>query len=267
MLRKKDLIAGIIPACAGSTASARAIAVFSRDHPRVRGEHWRRISRTSRRRGSSPRARGALWSRVRTGSLPGIIPACAGSTTGVVPIDSKGGDHPRVRGEHGPAPARSRVGGGSSPRARGALLDIREEPDGPGIIPACAGSTLATPRSPHGWRDHPRVRGEHAGPAAERSNIAGSSPRARGALLKQHKRRLADGIIPACAGSTTPPPPKTTTTWDHPRVRGEHDSRVRYPMPSRGSSPRARGAHERVVRQGEGGGIIPACAGSTGTGC
>ena len=56
----------------------------------------------------------------------------------------------------------------------------------------------------------------------------------------------------------------TATSWDHPRVRGEHELMPHQYVPVRGPSPRARGAlpvhldHTGVV------GTIPACAGSTG---
>ena len=91
---------GIIPACAGSTRSRSSCVIFSRDHPRVRGEHAA-LSRVRRHhRGSSPRARGALRNRIRQVAEAGIIPACAGSTPERSAGTSQTGDHPRVRGEH-----------------------------------------------------------------------------------------------------------------------------------------------------------------------
>ena len=142
---------------------------------------------------------------------------------------------------------------------------LRRREDVLGIIPACAGSTTLTYErdvtiagsSPHarGARacgsilippkvDHPRMRGEH--------------------LERGRKAKVADGIIPACAGSTelelnktgsftgsSPHArgardrscPSNARSWDHPRMRGEHASGRR---PSRRDP-----------------GIIPACAGST----
>ena len=52
--------------------------------------------------------------------------------------------------------------------------------------------------------------------------------------------------------------------WDHPRMRGEHAIYADEVLDVQGSSPHARGA--RTFRSGSngGGGIIPACAGSTG---
>jgi len=71
---------GIIPACAGSTAVTAAGSANPRDHPRVRGEHDFRHGSEWEGQGSSPRARGALEFRAGCVRVPGIIPACAGST-------------------------------------------------------------------------------------------------------------------------------------------------------------------------------------------
>jgi len=72
--------AGITPACAGSTRQPGTGGMFTRDHPRVRGEHSRGRMGGAARWGSPPRARGAhVLSSVERGSL-GITPACAGST-------------------------------------------------------------------------------------------------------------------------------------------------------------------------------------------
>ena len=71
---------------------------------------------------------------------------------------------------------------GSSPHARGALgcdsFDVRLR----GIIPACAGSTDASFGYLVLFRDHPRMRGEHADVAWVITEAVGSSPHARGAL-------------------------------------------------------------------------------------
>ena len=73
-------------------------------------------------------------------------------------------------------------------------------------------------------------------------------------------------IIPAYAGSTFPLTVARGAAQDHPRIRGEHPSK---PLPCatlRGSSPHTRGARllyydtDSVIR------IIPAYAGSTGSG-
>ena len=39
------MVPGIIPACAGSTPSTELTRFSTRDHPRLRGEHVRRLLR------------------------------------------------------------------------------------------------------------------------------------------------------------------------------------------------------------------------------
>ena len=91
---------GIIPACAGSTGAGQARRPAVRNHPHMRGEHTLQSAYCGGGNGSSPHARGA---RALVGNrvvLPGIIPACAGSTTPCCRPTSWPRDHPRMRGEH-----------------------------------------------------------------------------------------------------------------------------------------------------------------------
>ena len=74
----------IIPACAGSTTSASYAAPRTRDHPRMRGEHRSMSSLSSSCPGSSPHARGARYTHGTAHHVAGIIPACAGSTSGML---------------------------------------------------------------------------------------------------------------------------------------------------------------------------------------
>ena len=112
-------------------------------------------------------------------------------------------------------------------------------------------------------RDHPRVRGEHRYWRDLHETYEGSSPRARGARISAAATTCADGIIPACAGSTRPRSASTSPPRDHPRVRGEH-SVMRHRLSQHGgSSPRARGARTQRLSGRCRAGIIPACAGST----
>ena len=138
----ESILAGIIPACAGSTilenighgypqgssphargAPELAIDTFGADvdHPRMRGEHE--------------------LSLLVTVCFFGIIPACAGSTRRL------GSEMSCVRG--------------SSPHARGAPAAGVRSTHSLRIIPACAGSTASRSRSA--------------------SMRRGSSPHARGA--------------------------------------------------------------------------------------
>ena len=176
----------IIPAYAGSTLTAdpqgnetmgssphtrgappmrRTAGSTWRDHPRIRGEHVR---------------------AARVGHVEvGIIPAYAGSTP--VPtfaMTLAWGSSPHTRGAPPRSQGRARRGG-DHPRIRGEHVSRRAElREVYGIIPAYAGSThdhamdvsgsvgssphtRGAPSSQKGvnvrLRDHPRIRGEHGG--------------------------------------------------------------------------------------------------------
>jgi len=136
----RPVLAGILPACAGSCRGVGRYRPGSGDHPRVRGERLERSSFAATACGSSPRAREAGRSRRADGHglriIPaargadhrgrvaparhGIIPACAGSCRGRQRPRSDHQDHPRVRGELLEARELAGLFLGSSPRARGA---------------------------------------------------------------------------------------------------------------------------------------------------
>ena len=71
---------GLIPACAGSTLSSMNPCASLTAHPRMRGEHSRRVAGETSNRGSSPHARGAPAGPRRPHRTVRLIPACAGST-------------------------------------------------------------------------------------------------------------------------------------------------------------------------------------------
>ncbi len=233
---------GTIPACAGSTSPATASRRGSRDHPRVRGEHPPLVIMVESLLGPSPRARGARVDREDQFVRLGTIPACAGSTQVRCEVGPETGDHPRVRGEH-PAPSGKEVKRvGPSPRARGAHDVSDQDHDPVGTIPACAGSTSSPSGRSGRSGDHPRVRGEHRVNRSLTMVSGGPSPRARGAHRAGHRRVPGAGTIPACAGSTCATRGPLARRRDHPRVRGEHNSRTCQWGCHPGPSPRARGA-------------------------
>ena len=131
----------IIPAYAGSTHHPSSRRTTTGDHPRIRGEHGIAKKSSPNINGSSPHTRGAPSSRRRSPGSIGIIPAYAGSTTGIYQSSAIMSDHPRIRGEHRGRGFFDHGRGGSSPHTRGApvLLGIPASPIG--IIPAYAGST------------------------------------------------------------------------------------------------------------------------------
>ena len=216
---------GIIPACAGSTATGRWTWNITRDHPRMCGEHALLHMITRTLSGSSPHVRGAHPSIVASIAVTGIIPACAGSTTRCRSCPPAIRDHPRMCGEHLRPPGRTRTVLGSSPHVRGARRGHAMSTMTAGIIPACAGSTLTGGRAMGRIWDHPRMCGEHVRMMRVTAVKWGSSPHVRGAPM-----RVAIPI---------------RSNRDHPRMCGEHMSSERLSIIQSGSSPHVRGA--RVV--------------------
>ena len=68
--------------------------------------------------------------------------------------------------------------------------------------------------------------GEHERGVEHRSGAAGSSPHVRGARVEGRDVLGGVGIIPACAGSTRISVRWLTPNRDHPRMCGEHTSKI-----------------------------------------
>ena len=136
------LIGGIIPACAGNTSWLIFARPVLRYHPRMRGERMQLFGHLLVSKGSSPHARGTLFSHAIWRGICGIIPACAGNTMCVGLTCWGIWDHPRMRGEHGEIELRCLYSWGSSPHARGTPMIRRTSGTAIRIIPACAGNTL-----------------------------------------------------------------------------------------------------------------------------
>ena len=147
-----------------------------------------------------------------------------------------------MRGEHQIRGGSENARVGSSPHARGAQSTGRTHNLTTRIIPACAGSTRRPACRPASPGDHPRMRGEHPCRRSSMSALPGSSPHARGAPRHQGRALPRGGIIPACAGSTRSLPTRRLPSWDHPRMRGEHEWVPLEAFTAEGSSPHARGA-------------------------
>ena len=172
---------GIIPAYAGSTRTPRRSRCGPRDHPRIRGEHYRGGVAMQVLVGSSPHTRGALLTLDGGKVERRIIPAYAGSTPSKAGSTLRWRDHPRIRGEHLCACSRRIVCKGSSPHTRGAPGGGGLQLFYRGIIPAYAGSTFTKCGSLHLQRDHPRIRREHRQQAIREHAELESSPHTRGA--------------------------------------------------------------------------------------
>ena len=111
--------------------------------------------------------------------------------------------------------------------------------------------------------DHPRGCGAHAINSRFTDDVRGSSPRVRGSLATSARRLCALGIIPAGAGLTHLLDAGGVPCGDHPRGCGAHGCPALPLVQDRGSSPRVRGSHLRLVVRVCLGGIIPAGAGLT----
>jgi len=215
-----------------------------------------------------------------------LIPARAGSTSFCSWAPTRTPAHPRSRGEHDLVTHGSPGHAGSSPLARGAHAQLRNTTTSLGLIPARAGAPRRLPGRGRArrliparagstasrtgcswWRTaHPRSRGEHSGVAARRQSHMGSSPLARGAPRYGSNTGLGRRLIPARAGSTFGLKRSRRSSQAHPRSRGEHIGNAGRVDINLGSSPLARGAHQREELGEPLGGLIPARAGSTGSG-
>ena len=176
---------GIIPARAGFTGKASRRASRAMDHPRSRGVYDETFAAMKGLAGSSPLARGLLDARRVVQQRKGIIPARAGFTGRAWVARTRHRDHPRSRGVYSPPAERRQPGRGSSPLARGLLLQGR--------------------RAVADELDHPRSRGVYTPPHAPPGWTHGSSPLARGLHPIEMARGAHGGIIPARAGFTSTP--------------------------------------------------------------
>ena len=254
---------GLIPACAGKTATGNAYIKVERAHPRVCGENTIWAAPLVPKTGSSPRVRGKLDELQSRISDAGLIPACAGKTTASQSRESESQAHPRVCGENSAIWFLRFRSPGSSPRVRGKPVFPSRQPDNERLIPACAGKTNTVGTVSASGRAHPRVCGENLDWFVMALQLGGSSPRVRGKRFSQRILRPRVGLIPACAGKTRASSNTNHPTGAHPRVCGENQDPFAFVVHAWGSSPRVRGKLVSllliVVRLG----LIPACAGKT----
>ena len=195
-----DGVGRIIPARAGFTRTTSCGGRATWDHPRSRGVYRHQWCAPQLGRGSSPLARGLRPRRPCSRSWTRIIPARAGFTSRRAPCPTPPTDHPRSRGVYGCLCGSRTSARGSSPLARGLLVDDAGLFPGGGIIPARAGFTRPPRLHAGTGRDHPRSRGVYPGPQIRGRRRLGSSPLARGL-------RVASGV-------------PGNAVMDHPRSRG-----------------------------------------------
>ena len=153
---------------------------------------------------------------------------------------------------------------GSSPHARGTQKETSDRRPGKRFIPACAGNaanrSIAFIRTPV----HPRMRGERCCLTPTRRPIPGSSPHARGTQQTKAGDPKLTRFIPACAGNAIVGAPGVGKSSVHPRMRGERLIPQRTSRFRIGSSPHARGTHQKRKPRTCRNRFIPACAGNAG---
>ena len=227
--REGQKVVRIIPARAGFTYHPIRNLRITADHPRSRGVYPSSGTWQFGRAGSSPLARGLLWSPSRAGTRLRIIPARAGFTLQFLQRERAGRDHPRSRGVYGRIIRASRIWIGSSPLARGLPVAAHHYPARRGIIPARAGFTFESWSMLATVQDHPRSRGVYSCHVLSSKSPAGSSPLARGLLNVVSGDHMALRIIPARAGFTVISVSMAVTRRDHPRSRGVYTLSTRAP--------------------------------------
>ena len=254
---------GLIPARAGKTRTTAAGARFTTAHPRACGENTSASRDSSVIVGSSPRVRGKRRSTMRTPTRRRLIPARAGKTRG-----GRGGRfvheaHPRACGENAAGAITDAADAGSSPRVRGKRLLVLLLGFPLRLIPARAGKTPRTLRTPRSPSAHPRACGENDLRVAPQLVAEGSSPRVRGKPVRAGQGNPHRGLIPARAGKTQDPSSSSGPPQAHPRACGENSCGGVFRGSRVGSSPRVRGKqhadYDARIRER----LIPARAGKT----
>ena len=254
---------GLTPACAGTSRTVRISPALSRAHPRVRGDIVGARLRPRVDRGSPPRARGHPPATNHTPRRRGLTPACAGTSSPTTSAIIGGRAHPRVRGDiDWPAVIAASLMG-SPPRARGHLDPQVGDRVQCGLTPACAGTSWSASPAAGETRAHPRVRGDIRTVSDGSSAGWGSPPRARGHRAAGPVRGAAQGLTPACAGTSRTVVVVHHRRGAHPRVRGDICSTTNVRVERAGSPPRARGHQPDVNCVRVIPGLTPACAGTS----
>ena len=171
--------------------------------PLVRGQRAVCV-RWVRRAADHPRSCGANLVNVKPPRKhDGSSPLVRGQRSGVPVIGAGGLDHPRSCGANSLSALSGPALCGSSPLVRGQLvLGIIQQFDGR-IIPARAGPTSGSMKTPRRRTDHPRSCGANSRWGKQASLETGSSPLVRGQLPSLPPPPVRLRIIPARAGPTT----------------------------------------------------------------
>ena len=255
---------GSIPARAGKPERSAATSRPGRVHPRACGEAGPPSGGACTCAGPSPRVRGSPVDAAGLARCLGSIPARAGKPLWRRPASWSMRVHPRACGEAVSPCIGSTISSGPSPRVRGSHRRPRGRKRIEGSIPARAGKPRRGPdRQRSNWV-HPRACGEAGSSCSPSVCARGPSPRVRGSLAPGHRRRSSRGSIPARAGKPIYASIHPSLPWVHPRACGEAARMRPTWFMWAGPSPRVRGSRQRLRRQLDQGGSIPARAGKPG---
>ena len=147
---------GLIPAGAGQTVRSQLHPRGGRAHPRRCGADLIMHSQLDCSPGSSPQVRGRLRSDADALTSNGLIPAGAGQTCLILVCRRSRRAHPRRCGADSFVTPYEVRASGSSPQVRGRLTTGFPGCPSPGLIPAGAGQTGASPARRTARRAHPR---------------------------------------------------------------------------------------------------------------
>ena len=253
----------LIPAHAGKTPAPAPPTPSQQAHPRSRGENINTITKARAIEGSSPLTRGKHRPAARRCTAHGLIPAHAGKTLSSRQRSTKGGAHPRSRGENQRIGRTGRRGLGSSPLTRGKRTQSLASLPSCGLIPAHAGKTRQKPAMEAKIGAHPRSRGENLVSVTALLTAMGSSPLTRGKHGERSDVGPRRGLIPAHAGKTLRKVLQRQHLGAHPRSRGENRQAPDRRQQRSGSSPLTRGKPLPCGRSGRSIWLIPAHAGKT----
>ena len=170
--------------------------------------------------GSSPQVRGRPGRCCGCFKLRRLIPAGAGQTTSWSVIGSAIGAHSRRCGADAKLRAGAHQDMGSSPQVRGRRIPDVVIAGVLGLIPAGAGQTSASPRTPTASTAHPRRCGADRPRASASASVFGSSPQVRGRLGGLDALGRLCRLIPAGAGQTAAGCARSARWRAHPRRCG-----------------------------------------------
>ncbi len=256
-------LVGITPACAGTTFDFVGGVFKERDHPRLCGNDISSIALETGFAGSPPLVRERPGDTRQMRNIARITPACAGTTGPSFALRNAYQDHPRLCGNDcGKRLKQLRVTG-SPPLVRERPCDFGTDSPRFGITPACAGTTPLFEKLYESMRDHPRLCGNDSGMASTLLLAVGSPPLVRERLCFFALWPDHSGITPACAGTTRPSVFCQVQPWDHPRLCGNDLAIDGGDCVGVGSPPLVRERLGSATGEIVGGGITPACAGTT----